>query len=982
MDIDPEIMKEFLWATQEDLDRLEEDLNRLAEAPDTEVVNSIYRHFHSLKGSAGLVGLPALERAAHGCESLLQAVRHTPDRIDERMQELLSVALDAVKWYIVAVDKGEAANDHFTTLHRHLAAMLVDDEADVPVSMATPAEAVAQADAGDDRFTRVARLAELGGEDDWQTSPQEPATADSATGLNGSGRSVEAGTGPAPAPAQDPEKISGRVPARVPGTEFESASEPPVADPAPVASEPAQPGMPPREPASPVLELPIADPPAASQTRPAVEPGKAAVAIRDPAAGSAVNDSAVRVDVGLLDSLMNLVGELVLTRNQMLQCVAQHDDVVLGAASQALDQVTSELQDKIMRTRMQPINNIFNKFPRVVRDLSRQLGKRVELLLTGKETELDRTILEAMRDPFTHILRNSIDHGIERPEVRRAAGKSEIGQVRIASYHEGGQVIVEVSDDGAGVDPERVKAKAIAVGLIDQAEAQALSDQEAVQLITAPGLSTAEAITNISGRGVGMDVVRANVEKIGGNLDIASELGRGSTIRIRIPLTLAIIPALMVGAGGQLFGVPQLNLVELVGLEADECIERVRGAEVYRLRDRLLTVVRLREVLGLPVSATAASVEAMTFIVVVAAGEQHFGLLVDDIYDTEEIVVKPLSPHLNSIEQFAGATIRGDGAVCLILDVAGIARAGHIESTDQVDAGVAEASYVDDETESTFLVFDLGCDERFALPLQLVARVEEYRADELRRVDGRDVICHAGQLLPVMRLDTYTNCPASSLTPEDPLFAIVLQHRLTVAILAHRLVDSLVIDLQGVLSERSLLRSPIIGGLVVVDDVPTALIDAYALTDAAYPDAGGPKGDATGGVTKSGPRLSGRVLYAEDAQFFQKVVRGYLEEAGLEVEVVDHGQQAWERVQAQPERYDLILTDLEMPVMDGWDFIKALRSLPALDQLPVIALTSLEDEAVRQKTLQCGATAFVVKLDRGRLLDQIRDVLRLRVELP
>jgi two-component system chemotaxis sensor kinase CheA len=377
-------------------------------------------------------------------------------------------------------------------------------------------------------------------------------------------------------------------------------------------------------------------------------------------------DSSIRVDVQLLDRLMNLVGELVLARNQVLQVTTNLEDAVFQATSQRLNLVTTELQEGIMKTRMQPIGSIWNKYPRVVRDLSAQCGKQIRLEMEGADTELDRSILEAIKDPLTHVVRNSADHGIERPEARTSRGKPAQGTLRLRAFHEGGKVNIEISDDGGGIDVERVREKAIVRGLITQERAAAMSERELTQLIFLPGFSTAEKVSNVSGRGVGMDVVRTNVERIGGTIDLLSRRGQGTTLRIRIPLTLAIVPALVVAAAGDRYAIPQVNLLELVRLEGEQAksaLDDLHGTKVLRLRGQLLPLVRLRDVLGLPEHH-----EDHVNVVVLQADDRAFGLVVDDISDTEEIVVKPLGKELKGLGVYAGATIMGDGHIALILD--------------------------------------------------------------------------------------------------------------------------------------------------------------------------------------------------------------------------------------------------------------------------------------------------------------------------
>jgi two-component system, chemotaxis family, sensor kinase CheA len=482
---------------------------------------------------------------------------------------------------------------------------------------------------------------------------------------------------------------------------------------------------------------------------------------------SAASDSAIRVDVSQLDKLMNLVGELVLARNQIVQKTVGYNDTSLTTAAQRLNIITSELQEGVMKTRMQPIGNVWSKFPRIVRDVAHELGKEVRLEMSGKETELDRTIIEAIKDPLIHIVRNSIDHGLEGPEGRREAGKPAEGLLSLRAFHEGGQVNIEIADDGAGINLVRVKNKAVEKGLLSADQALRMSDREALNLIFLPGFSTAAQVTNLSGRGVGMDVVKTNIEKIGGSVDLSSETGVGTTMKIKIPLTLAIIPALVVTAGGERFAIPQVSLLELVRVEreqAERTIEYLYGAPVYRLRGQLLPLAFLKKELKLSESTLS---EEATNIVVLQADGRQFGLIVDEINDTEEIVVKPLGKHLKGITCFSGATIMGDGRVALILDVLGLAQKANIisEVADQKQtAGRKQEESTDNR--QTLLIFDVGSGTRMAIPLSMVARLEEIARTKVEHSGGQEVVQYRGQLLPLVPVSQFVPTAISSGAPE------------------------------------------------------------------------------------------------------------------------------------------------------------------------------------------------------------------------
>jgi two-component system chemotaxis sensor kinase CheA len=463
---------------------------------------------------------------------------------------------------------------------------------------------------------------------------------------------------------------------------------------------------------------------------------------------AAVADTSLRVDVGLLDKLMTLVGELVLARNQIVQFSSTQENAGFSGTVQRLNLLTSELQANVMKTRMQPIGAVWGKFPRIVRDLALACGKKVRFEMDGKETELDKTIVESIRDPLTHIVRNAVDHGIEKPEVRTANGKPAEGRLSLRAYHEGGKVMIEIVDDGGGIDPLRVRDKAVRAKLITAEDAMRMTDTTLVNLVFLPGFSTAEQVTHFSGRGVGMDVVRTNVEKIGGTVELESVAGRGTTVRMKIPLTLAIIPALTITTAGERYCIPQVSLVELLRVDV-RVIESMHGAPVHRLRGNLLPIDYLDEQLGLP---SARAPGDGVSIVVLQAENRQFGLVVDTIHDTEEIVVKPLQKQLKGLAAFAGATIMGDGRVALILDILGLAhRAGVISGTRSRTAAEQTETPTDASAKrESFLIFTANGGERMAIPLGCVARLEEFASADLEWAGARRVVQYRGEILPLI----------------------------------------------------------------------------------------------------------------------------------------------------------------------------------------------------------------------------------------
>jgi len=552
------------------------------------------------------------------------------------------------------------------------------------------------------------------------------------------------------------------------------------------------------------------------------------------------SDSTVRVNVGLLDKVMNLVGELVLARNQILQFATRMKDSSFLAASQRLNLITTELQAGVMKTRMQPIGNIWDQFPRTVRDVALTCGKEVNIEMEGRETELDKTIIEAIKDPLTHLVRNSVDHGIELPEDRVKWGKDRSGRLILRAFHEGGQVNIEITDDGAGLNVERIYQKAIERGIITTERAAHMTEREIFNLIFLPGFSTAEQVTNVSGRGVGMDVVKTNVEKIGGTVDIQSTLGRGTTVRVKIPLTLAIIPALIVTCGGDRYAIPQVSLVELVRVrgEAGKGIELVHGAPVYRLRGRLLPLVYLNRELKLAADAhPTTQMDAAANIVVLQADERQFGLVVDQINDTEEIVVKPLRKQLKTVKIFAGSSIMGDGRVALILDVLGLAQHASVitETRDRALTEKATTAAGARADKQTFLLFAGPGDSRMAIPLSNLARLEEFPVAQVEMSGSQWVTQYRGQILPLIRLDVVleersNKLRASQAPPtldSGPIQVLVLNHDgRSFGLVVERVLDIIEdqANIKSAANRAAVLYSVVIGNRVTeLLDIPAIL---------------------------------------------------------------------------------------------------------------------------------------------------------------
>ena len=729
-----ELIKDLLLESHEGLERFDKELLALEQGQSgTDSMNNIFRVIHTLKGTAGCLGLGHIEHTAHAGEDLLSLLRDGQLHSTPEMITTLLALSDALRGMLRTL---EATGTDGTSDHAALLAKLKQLQ-EVPVA-------------------------------------------------------------PAAAPARAPTPVA---PAAF-GLFEDEAPDPAVAPALPVSAAPP---------------APVHAPEATAE-----------------GSTKSIADNAIRVDISQLDKVMNLVGELVLARNQIVANTAQFDQVALMTASQRLNIITTELQESVMKTRMQPIGNVWAKFPRIIRDVSHELNKKVRLIMEGQSTELDRTIIEAIKDPLTHIVRNSIDHGIESPARRTAAGKAEEGLLSLRAYHEGGQVNIEIMDDGGGINLERVKAKAVAQNLLTAEQAARLSEREALNLIFLPGLSTAEMITNVSGRGVGMDVVKTNIEKIGGSIDLQTQPGQGTTLKIKIPLTLAIIPALIVTSGGDRYAIPQVSLLELVRLEGAQArkgIEQLYGAAVYRLRGQLLPLAYLNQqfkvAAGTPKNGGAAQ-DDVTNIIVLQADGRHFGLVVDEINDTEEIVVKPLGKQLKGISSFAGATIMGDGRVALILDVMGLAQHANVvsETRDRAVADEKARTATNQNDRQTLLLFSVGQDRRMAIPLALADRLEEIPRTRVERTGALDVVQYRGQILPLIRVADHIAGQVVPEVPSDTLQVVVCtENGRSYGLIVSQIND--IVD-TAVTVQRMATAQGILGSAVVQDRV-TDLLDVPGL---------------------------------------------------------------------------------------------------------------------------------------------------------
>jgi len=1019
-----EIVAEFVIESQEHLADIENELLAIEAGGadvDTDLINKVFRSVHSIKGASGFLGFATIGELSHSLENVLNLMRNQELVPDGGVVDVLLRAADALRGLLNDIDQSNGADVSahvealkcivseksgpavaasveqtvsvggpvvrgfevsesclraFRNSGSHLYVLTVDLISDVQEKGKTPLDLVRE----------IVGLGELV-ESRLETEALGDLEADLPDALP---FSVLVAT------VLEPDMMDGFFglaadcvcPTTIPGDEASPTPTTPVPE-EPTMTEPAQ--TPPPAPTAETL------PPKTEAAPRANDVAKAAKTV----------ESNIRVSVQVLEHLMNLAGELVLGRNQLLQIVGTKDRVGLESVASRVDQVTSELQESIMQTRLQPIGNVFNKFPRIVRDLSNTLGKQCELTIEGKEVELDKTIIEAINDPLTHLIRNSVDHGIETPDVRASRNKPAAGRVVLRAFHQSGKVNIAISDDGAGIDAAKLKEKAVAKGLISADAARDMSEREAVRLIFHPGFSMAAKVTDVSGRGVGMDVVKTDIERLGGTVEIDTELGVGSTVNIKLPLTLAIIPSLIVRTGDERYAIPQVNISELVRVKANDVakrIQHVKDAEVLRLRDRLLPLVRLSTVLERPSKFSdpqtgeplANEREAIADrrtrdqeatpsqeqregadrrrdtlagalnIIVVESGHLCYGLIVDTLHDSEEIVVKPLGQHMKDCACLAGATILGDGRVALILDIAGIASYRELAMPEATEDDAAAQGDDNNDTQA-ILLFTNDPSEAFGVPMSLISRIERVRADQIDSVGGRAVLQYRGTSLPLLSMEDYIQALPR---PEQPQVYVVV-FNITgreIGLIAPTLVDirRMYTDVDTVT-----FRQPGVLGSAVIDDKTTRLIDIYELVETAHPEW-----IVKGQAVEVDEGQAAAILFAEDSDFFRKQVVSYLTGAGYEVVACEDGQIAWNALQDPEQPINLVVTDIEMPNMNGLELTQRIKSDPCFAHLPVIAVTSLASDEDLERGRQVGVDEYHVKMDRERLLDAVAAQLK------
>ncbi len=893
--MEDDILKDFLAEAKENLEELDQAFVELEQEPDNpELIKSIFRTIHTIKGTAGFFGYTTLEGIAHFAEDILSKLRDGVVQVNEEIIDMLLQAVDNIKAILASLEQEGKEPDDIAYL-------------DFIVDLRNFAEKITKGSSSSASDTKAK-------EEPKEEQPSKEETKEEEK------KEEEAKKEEQPSDKEEKEEKA----------KDEKKEESKIED---KKAKAVQKKSTPKKPR--------------------------------PISTAQLTETHVRVDVQLLDKLMNLAGELVLSRNRLAQIASQLNEPELLTANQRMSLVVTELQEQIMKTRMQPVGNVFNKFPRIVRDLSHQANKQVQLRIEGADTELDRSIIEVIKDPLTHMVRNSIDHGIEPPDIRVQKGKPPVGTLVMRAYHEGGQVIIEIQDDGAGIDPQKVKKKAIEKGILTPEQAENLSDRDALMLIFQPGFSTAEKVTNISGRGVGMDVVKTNIEKLGGAVDLQSEVGKGTTVRIKIPLTLAIIPALIVHTAGQRYAIPQVNLVELVRLSPEakkRDVQIIGDSEFYRLRGQILPLVRLRQILGYG-RAQDSEEEGMN-IVVLDTGERPFGLVVDGISDSEEIVVKPLGSHLKHIPCYAGTTLMGDGRVALILDVVGITSMVNLtRSEESIGPGQMMKDKKRLEEERQFLLlFTVGPEEHFALPLALVNRLDKISVDKIEVIGNKEVVQYRGHSMPIIRLENYL--PVSPL-PEQDYYHLIVFHMndKDIAFLVSEIDDSL--DMAIEVEDKTFKQDGILGSAIIKDRT-TLFLDIYQIIEMYDPDFFAKP------QTEELPPA--KILLAEDSTFYRNLLTSYLVAAGFEVVSAEDGEKAWEKI--NQEDFDLLITDIEMPNMNGLELAQKVRNNSRTQHIPIIAVTSLVSDEDKRRGMEAGINDYLPKLDREQVLKAVENYLK------
>ncbi len=943
--MDEELLGEFLTESNESLESIEQQLMDLEASPeDSELLDSIFRTIHTVKGSCGFLNLTRLEKVAHAGENLLSRIRELKYHVDEDIVSLLLECADAIKDVLTGLEETgqEPVLDHDDLIMRLQACEkkvmgqdVESNEGEREAKQMQTSEPLGWLEGFEDdviaalvenHLTTASSLIAAGFAELRNLESITPADALKILGI--ARARVESGDDAEVSMQEEPE----HKPDKAPKLDTKTSEK---------AVETASQGKDDTASSAPAVQRKLVEQPEQKSEASPVKQKRQA------------SNESIRVDIGLLDELMNQVGELVLTRNSLVQMIQASGSMEFIRIGRDVDQITEQLQEQLLRTRMQPIQTIWSSVPRIVRDIGKQLDKKIKVVMEGEDTELDRTILNALKDPLTHIIRNSCDHGIESPKVRLAAEKNATGILKLSAIQESGFIVITVHDDGGGIDAQRIKDKAMHMGVINAEQAANMTDKAALQLIFNAGLSTAEKVTNFSGRGVGMDVVRTEIERVGGSVDIDSELGKGTTLRIRIPLTLAIISAMIVVCEDERFAIPQMSVQELLSAPEDSGDWRViAGQAFYRLRGKLLPVLRLNEGLGLSQGKPLAG-----SIVVADIGDRTYGILVDEILGAEEIVVKPLGIHFQHLNFYGGCSILGDGAVIPIFDCNGLA------SMIQLESAPAEAiDYMGEHDDSLAeerqhaLVFTQG-KQRFVIPMTLIERLEYFEASRIEKTASGEVLQYRGDVIRVLRWGEMLGEAPSISTGEDEYCLILSDNGKRMCLQVDQVVDILEVSFE--IKQTS--DTPLLLGTTVIEGIATEVVDVFEVVQRADPNW----------FVAAHDQAKKSVLFVEDSQFFRQMVTPIIESLGFVVHTAADGAQACKLLEDYSP--DFILTDIEMPIMNGYELGKWVKTQEHLSGIPVIALTA--QQSIDEQQAKALFDEVLSKKDSTQLAKELEQTL-------
>ena len=956
---DPELLAEFTIEAMAGLNQVDQNLLAMEQSTNDSLINEVFRAVHSVKGTAGFLGYDLVQALAHEFETILDLVRQKELRLNSEGIDAMLRTNDVLKSLLETPGMEIDIQPFVVELKGWKASQTTGSTSDSSNSVGTTSDVVARIEKSTQDIASNSKLLSQDFEDPSRFSVEasKRSVPDVIDAIKTTfGRTTDEET---QSPSIQPTPLPD-------GTVAHSQSAVTL-----IKSDSAVEGSSKEEASTPLNSLPAAT----------ISPGPKAT----------THDSTIRVPVSVLEELVTLAGELVLSRNQLMRMIHASKLTSFAAIGSRIDQVTTAMQDSIMSARMQQVSILFNRFPRLVRDLNQKLHKRCRLLIEGGDVELDKTILEALSDPLTHLLRNSLDHGIEIPEKRKAIGKPAEGTLQLKAFHEGGKVRIIIEDDGAGVNRDRVLQKAIERGLVPADTAHRMSDREIVNLIFKPGFSTADTISDVSGRGVGMDVVRTNIERIGGTVDVESDTGKGAKVHITLPLTLAIIPSWIVQQDNFRFAIPEASVIEFISLtpaDKNERLEKINDSEMVRWRGGLLPLLRLRECLP-PGCRTSERRQNINKVVVIETGIFQFGLAVEQVCDPEHVVVKPIGNHLGQCGYLEGVAVLGDGNVAYILGMQGIAETAKLGvKVVPVPDETVKIDVKRNESQAAVLIRRTN-GNLAAIPRMVLQRIERVDPSKIQDSADRLIMAYRGEQLQILELEPGI-LQRIRRTKQDFCYVTVFSIRdKEVGLVVPEIIDIREISTQVSLKE-SIHRA--ICGTVLVDEMVVELLDVYAFADQQLIPITNQDPNKTQWSSSSNSNswqttqtidLSDivtdwtkfTVLLAEDTPFFRNQVRKYLELAGLKVCITEDGQQAWDYISDPKNKVDLLLTDIEMPNLDGFELALKVRSNPRLQDMPIVAITSLHTEASQRRGREVGIDDWQVKLDRDKLIFSIQKQL-------